>query len=141
VLFTAQHRVNRGDQLVARHEFEHVAPGARGQPAAHQVRIAVHRDQDDAGGGMPPDVITVFAAAAVQTSKIKMGTSITQTWPRHPVAIASQCLAMAQLAPGRFRIGLGPSHQPAVEGMYGVKYGEATYTEKWKPSRYSSSLA
>ena len=48
--------------------------------------------------------------------------SITQTWPRHPVAIASQCLAMAQLAPGRFRIGLGPSHQPAIEGMYGYKY-------------------
>jgi len=73
-------------------------------------------------GGSLPDVITVFAAAAMQTSRIKMGTSITQTWPRHPVAIASQCIAMAQLAPGRFRIGLGPSHQPAIEGMYGYKY-------------------
>jgi F420-dependent oxidoreductase-like protein len=73
-------------------------------------------------GGLLADAITVFAAAAVQTSKIKMGTSITQTWPRHPVAIASQCLAMAQLAPGRFRIGLGPSHRPAVEGTYGVPY-------------------
>ena len=67
-------------------------------------------------------MITVFAAAAVQTSRIKMGTSITQTWPRHPVAIATQCIALDQLAPGRFRIGLGSSHKPAVEGMYGVEY-------------------
>lgn len=73
-------------------------------------------------GGPLPDVITVFAAAAVMTRRIKMGTSITQTWPRHPIAIASQCIAMHQLAPGRFRLGLGPSHAPAVESMYGFKY-------------------
>jgi F420-dependent oxidoreductase-like protein len=73
-------------------------------------------------GGVAADSIMVFAAAAVQTSRIKMGTSITQTWPRHPVAIATQCIAMDQLAPGRFRIGLGSSHKPAVEGMYGVEY-------------------
>jgi F420-dependent oxidoreductase-like protein len=73
-------------------------------------------------GGLLPDVVTVFAAASRETESIKLGTSITQTWPRHPIAIASQCIAMHQLAPGRFRIGLGPSHQPAVEGMYGVEY-------------------
>jgi F420-dependent oxidoreductase-like protein len=73
-------------------------------------------------GGVAADSIMVFAAAAVQTARIKMGTSITQTWPRHPVAIATQCIAMDQLAPGRFRIGLGSSHKPAVEDMYGVEY-------------------
>jgi F420-dependent oxidoreductase-like protein len=73
-------------------------------------------------GGLLPDVITAFAAASMVTERIKMGTSITQTWPRHPVAIVSQCIAMDQLAPGRFRLGLGPSHQPAVESLYGVKY-------------------
>jgi F420-dependent oxidoreductase-like protein len=73
-------------------------------------------------GGVAADSIMIFAAAAVQTSRIKFGTSITQTWPRHPVAIATQCIAMDQIAPGRFRIGLGASHQPAVEGMYGVEY-------------------
>ena len=73
-------------------------------------------------GGLLPDVVTVFAAAAIVTERIKLGTSITQTWPRHPVAIASQCIAMDQIAPGRFRIGLGPSHRPAVERMYGVEY-------------------
>ena len=73
-------------------------------------------------GGLNPDAPTLFAAAAMVTQRIKLGTSITQTWPRHPVAIASQCVAMAQVAPGRFRLGLGPSHKPAVEGVYGVEY-------------------
>ena len=73
-------------------------------------------------GGVAADSIMIFAAAAVQTSRIKMGTSITQTWPRHPVAIATQCIAMAQIAPGRFRIGLGAAHQPAVETTYGMEY-------------------
>jgi F420-dependent oxidoreductase-like protein len=73
-------------------------------------------------GGQAPDVPTLYAAAAMVTQNIKMGTSITQTWPRHPVAVVSQCVALAQLAPGRFRIGLGPSHAPAVENMYGVPY-------------------
>jgi F420-dependent oxidoreductase-like protein len=73
-------------------------------------------------GGLLPDVVTVYAAAAMVTERIKLGTAITQTWPRHPVAIAAQCIAMDQIAPGRFRIGLGASHQPAVESTYGVTY-------------------
>jgi F420-dependent oxidoreductase-like protein len=73
-------------------------------------------------GGQAPDAPTVYAACAMVTQRIVMGTSITQTWPRHPVAVVSQCVAMAQLAPGRFRMGLGPAHAPAVEGMYGTPY-------------------
>jgi F420-dependent oxidoreductase-like protein len=73
-------------------------------------------------GGAAPDAPTVYAAAAMQTDRIKMGTSITQTWPRHPMALVSQCMALAQIAPGRFRLGLGPAHAPAVENMYGVPY-------------------
>jgi F420-dependent oxidoreductase-like protein len=75
-------------------------------------------------GGLLPDVGTVFAAAAMVTERIKLGTAITQTWPRHPVAIASQCIALEQIAPGRFRIGLGPSHQRPVEEVYGVTYAK-----------------
>src|SRR5690606_967095 len=100
-------------------------PGGTAQQFIDSIKLAEAKGVPAfwlTSGGLLPDVITVMAAAAVQTSRIKLGTSITQTWPRHPVAIASQCLAMAQLAPGRFRIGLGPSHQPAVEAMYGVKY-------------------
>jgi alkanesulfonate monooxygenase SsuD/methylene tetrahydromethanopterin reductase-like flavin-dependent oxidoreductase (luciferase family) len=42
------------------------------------------------------------------------------TYPRHPIALASQALVLAALAPGRFRLGIGPSHRPTIEGMFGI---------------------
>ena len=62
-------------------------------------------------GGARLDSITVFAAAATGTQRIKFGTSIVPTFPRHPLVVAQQVQVVAQLAPGRFR--LGPTvHRP-----------------------------
>ena len=52
-------------------------------------------------GGVAPDGLTLLAAAAVRTERILLGTSITPTYPRHPLVMAQQSLAVAQLAPGR----------------------------------------
>lgn len=68
-----------------------------------------------------PDTLTVFAAAAVQTSTIRLGTAIVPTYPRHPLVMASQALALHELAPGRVRLGLGSSHKSIIEGIYGLK--------------------
>ena len=73
-------------------------------------------------GGTAPDGITVFAAAAVRTERILMGTAITPTFPRHPIVTAQQSLTVAALAPGRFRLGVGPSHKPTIEGMFGIPF-------------------
>ena len=73
-------------------------------------------------GGTAPDAAMVFAAAAMVTEKIKLGTSIIPTWPHHPVAIAQQALTMASLAPGRFRLGIGPSHGATMEATFGIEY-------------------
>lgn len=73
-------------------------------------------------GGISADSPSIFAAAAMVTERIKFGTSIIPTWPRHPIALAQQALALASLAPGRFRMGIGPSHQPAMERLLGVKW-------------------
>src|ERR1700730_996417 len=59
-------------------------------------------------GGLPPDTLTIFAAAAVQTERVRMGTSIVPTYPRHPLALAQQALALNDIAPSRFRLGVGP---------------------------------
>lgn len=67
--------------------------------------------------GAGRDGLTVFAAAAAQTQHIMMGTSIIPLWPRHPVAVAQQVRVIAELAPGRFRLGVGPSHQAAMERL------------------------
>jgi F420-dependent oxidoreductase-like protein len=64
--------------------------------------------------------MTMFAAAAARTSSIVMGTSIIPTYPRHPIVMATQALVLASIAPGRFRLGVGPSHRPTIEGTFGI---------------------
>lgn len=68
-------------------------------------------------GGVGLDSLTIFAVAAERTSRIGMGTSIVPTYPRHPFVMAQQVQVIAALAPMRFRLGIGPSHRPIMEGM------------------------
>jgi len=67
-----------------------------------------------------PDTLTIFAAAAMKTSHIRMGTAIVPTYPRHPLALAQQALTLGDLAPDRLRLGVGPSHRPIIGGVYGI---------------------
>jgi F420-dependent oxidoreductase-like protein len=73
-------------------------------------------------GGVVSDPLATFSAAALKTSRIKFGTSILPTFPRHPLAMAQSALTVDSLAPGRLRLGIGPSHKPSVEGMYGIPF-------------------
>ncbi len=68
-------------------------------------------------GGARLDSITTFAAAAGRTQRIKFGTSIVPTFPRHPLVMVQQAQVVGQLAPGRFRLGIGPSHRPTMRAM------------------------
>ena len=68
-------------------------------------------------GGAQLDSITTFAAVAHRTESIKFGTSIVPTYPRHPLVMVQQAQVVAQLAPGRFRLGVGPSHRPTMRNM------------------------
>ncbi|HJM89369.1 MAG TPA: LLM class flavin-dependent oxidoreductase [Dehalococcoidia bacterium] len=72
-------------------------------------------------GGTQADALTVFAAAGTRTDRILMGSSIIPTWPRNPVFIAQQVVAIESLAPGRFRLGIGPSTKGAMRG-FGVDF-------------------
>jgi alkanesulfonate monooxygenase SsuD/methylene tetrahydromethanopterin reductase-like flavin-dependent oxidoreductase (luciferase family) len=67
-----------------------------------------------------PDTLAIFAAATVQTSSVRLGTAIVPTYPRHPLALAQQALTISDLAPERLRLGVGPSHRPIIEGVYGI---------------------
>lgn len=60
--------------------------------------------------GGDTDPITLLAVAAMRTDSILLGTSIVPTWPRHPITAAQQTNVIAHMAPGRFRLGIGPSH-------------------------------
>lgn len=73
--------------------------------------------------GLAPDTLMIFAAAAMRTERVRMGTAVVPTYPRHPLALALQALALDDLAPGRLRLGIGPSHRVSVEGVYGLQMG------------------
>ena len=72
-------------------------------------------------GGTGLDALTLFSASAVQTDSILFGTSIVPTYPRHPIVVAQQAQVIDQLAPGRLRIGVGPSHRPPMRAMFGFE--------------------
>lgn len=67
-----------------------------------------------------PDALAVLAVAATRTERIALGTSIIPTYPRHPLVMAQGAKAVAEFAPGRFRLGIGPSHAPLM-GMWGIE--------------------
>ncbi|HET8631305.1 MAG TPA: LLM class flavin-dependent oxidoreductase [Thermomicrobiales bacterium] len=71
-------------------------------------------------GAVTPDTLTLFAAAAARTTAVRLGTAIVTTYPRHPLVLAQQALALADLAPGRLRLGIGPSHRQTIEQVYGL---------------------
>jgi F420-dependent oxidoreductase-like protein len=71
------------------------------------------------------DPFAVLPLVGRATSTIGYGTSVVQTYPRHPVLMAQSAVAVAQAAgdDGRFTLGVGVSHQPVIEGIYGLDYG------------------
>lgn len=68
------------------------------------------------------DALVVFGAAALKTRRIQFGTSIMMTFPRHPLSMAQAAVTVDQLAPGRLRLGVGPSHKPFIEGIFGMPF-------------------
>ena len=75
-------------------------------------------------GGAAPDPFAVFASAAHEAERITFGTSIVPTFPRHPITMAAGAMTVDQLAPGRLKLGVGPSHRPAIEGTWGLPFNK-----------------
>ena len=75
-------------------------------------------------GGTAPDPFAVFASAAHDAERITFGTSIVPTFPRHPITMAQGAMTVDQLAPGRLKLGVGPSHRPAIEGTWGLPFNK-----------------
>ena len=73
-------------------------------------------------GGGGGDMIPIYAAAAMRTVRVLMGTAIVHTWGRQPVTFAQESAALDELAPGRFRLGIGSTTAFFVERSYGMEY-------------------
>jgi F420-dependent oxidoreductase-like protein len=69
-----------------------------------------------------PDALTALAVVAAETARIELGTSIVPLYGRHALVLAAQALTANAAAGGRLVLGIGPSHRPVVEGMFGESY-------------------
>jgi probable F420-dependent oxidoreductase len=69
------------------------------------------------------DAFTPLAAAAATTDTVRLGTAIAPVFFRPPGLLAMHAAAMAELAPGRFVLGVGSSTQVVVEQWMGVPFG------------------
>ncbi|MFZ0216807.1 MAG: LLM class flavin-dependent oxidoreductase [Candidatus Dormiibacterota bacterium] len=92
------------------------------------------------------DPWVVLSATALATSRIRLGTGVTEPYARHPALIAAAMATLEELAPGRIVVGLGaggPGFPPmavhrrrpavalpeAVEILRGLFRGERVYQE------------
>ncbi|HEY0816082.1 MAG TPA: LLM class flavin-dependent oxidoreductase [Pseudonocardia sp.] len=87
---------------------------------------------EEAGAGtawmvMPPlgyDTPTIAAAALARTGRIAVGTSIVPAFTRHPLTLAAQALTLDELAPGRFRLGVGTGNLAVMADGFGTPVGK-----------------
>ena len=68
------------------------------------------------------DAISTLSLIGRETQRIGLGTAVTPTYPRHPVAIAQQALTAAAASNNRFTLGIGLSHKVVIEEMFGLSY-------------------
>ena len=74
------------------------------------------------------DAMTALALVAQKTSTIKLGTAVVPSYPRHPLVMAQQAATTNAAAKGRFTLGIGLSHKPIIEGIFGLDYSKPAGT-------------
>lgn len=99
--------------------------------ATGRTRLVEHAQQAEADGftslwfpgGAGGDALTAALLAGLETRSIGLGTAVVATYPSHPVPLAARAAAIVDaIGPDRFTLGVGPSHRPAMEAMYGLRY-------------------
>jgi F420-dependent oxidoreductase-like protein len=83
--------------------------------------------------GAGGDPLVQVALAGRATTSIELGTAVLPTYPCHPLLLAHRAVSVAG-AMGRpgLTLGVGPSHAPVVEGMYGYRYDRpGRHTEEY----------
>jgi F420-dependent oxidoreductase-like protein len=68
------------------------------------------------------DAMMSMALIGRETSRIKLGTAVVPSYPRHPLTMAQEAATVQAASGGRFTLGIGLSHQPIIEGALGMSY-------------------
>ncbi|MFC8526879.1 TIGR03564 family F420-dependent LLM class oxidoreductase [Nocardia sp. NPDC057227] len=74
------------------------------------------------------DALTAIAVAGSRVPGIELGTAVVPSYPRHPAALAQQARTTAlALGDNRLTLGVGLSHRPVIETMYGYDFGRPAH--------------
>jgi alkanesulfonate monooxygenase SsuD/methylene tetrahydromethanopterin reductase-like flavin-dependent oxidoreductase (luciferase family) len=68
---------------------------------------------------------TTLAATAATTSRVRLGSFVTNVVNRHPAVLARMAMTVADLAPGRVELGIGIGGHPAEHLSYGIDFPDA----------------
>ena len=100
----------------------YISPGGDLAAAIDLVRRAEDLGYDSAWvtHGLGRDSFLVLAAYGAATKTLRLGNGVVPIYPRHPVAMAQAALSLSEITGGRFRLGIGVSHKPAMEQMLGL---------------------
>jgi len=70
------------------------------------------------------DAFTPLALAATGAPNAHLGTAIVSPYTRGPATLAMTAAAMAELAPGRFHLGIGSASRPIVHQWNGIPFDQ-----------------
>lgn len=73
----------------------------------------------DTGGA---DSMTLAAAIAMKTERLRLAMGIVPAYTRTPALFASTVMTLSHLAPGRVVMGLGASSHAMIEGWHGIPF-------------------
>jgi len=99
--------------------------GAGPPPGAADLFAAAERagaDQIWTAEAYGSDAWTPLAWWGSRTSRIRLGTAVSQLSARPPVTLAMTAMTMDHLTQGRVLLGIGTSNPQVVEGWYGQPY-------------------
>jgi len=68
------------------------------------------------------DAVSMIAALAMKTERIKLGAGILNVYSRSPALLAQSAGALDMLSDGRFILGLGTSGPQVVQGWHGIPF-------------------
>jgi 5,10-methylenetetrahydromethanopterin reductase len=73
------------------------------------------------------DALSALAYAGSRVAGIDVGTAVTPTYLRHPVALARQAVTTDVATGGRLALGIGLSHQVVIEGMLHLSFDKPAH--------------
>jgi probable F420-dependent oxidoreductase len=68
------------------------------------------------------DSLTLAAAVAQRTKRVRIGTAVIPVFTRTPAVLAATAATLSHLAPDRFILGLGASSHAMIEGWHGLAF-------------------